>query len=66
MCKCIVQINKKLSDAGINTKLDIPLLLDGGVSRVSVKVCKINSESRKKPISVFSSFCPFCGVKYES
>ena len=69
MCDCIKVINKKLKDAGTNTKLDIPIVISMGesiikVDRVGIKTRKLNSKNRMKAQTVMSAYCPFCGDKY--
>ena len=69
MCDCIEAVNKKLSEKNVNTQIKVPLLLNSNMSaqgsKVQIVTEKENSDVRKKPISVFSSYCPFCGEQYE-
>lgn len=68
MCNCIEAVNGKLSEKNLNTKIKVPLLLNEDMSaqgsKVQIVTEKENSDVRKKPISVFSSYCPFCGEAY--
>ena len=68
MCDCIENVNKKLSEKNVNTKIKVPLLLNMDMSSQSAKVQIVTEKEdpnvRKKPISLFSSYCPFCGEAY--
>jgi len=70
MCDCVETVNEKLKEKKLNTKIKVPLLLDSGMNCTGVKVQivteKENSDVRKKPVAVFSSFCPFCGEAYQA
>ncbi len=63
MCECVKEVNKKLNEAGHNTQVKLPMMMGGGAERPIVVAEKADSDIRKKPISVFASFCPFCGDK---
>lgn len=68
MCDCIERVNEKLKEANMNTVIDLPLIISGnrfGVGRCCVETRKLDEKNRKKPVSLFATFCPFCGVKYE-
>jgi len=68
MCDCIEAVNEKLSAAGHNARIDIPITFNSGMNlrkeMVMVSVVKADKSNRKKPIALFASFCPFCGEKY--
>ena len=70
MCNCIKEINKKLEEMTENTILDIPFNFgfDGKIriDRVQIKTMKRDERIRKKSINVQPSYCPFCGVAYET
>lgn len=66
MCDCIETVDKKLKEAGHNTTIKLPLMLGGGAARPMVVTEKADSDIRKKPISVFATFCPFCGDKFNA
>ena len=69
MCDCIETVNKKLSEKNLNTRIKVPLLLNSNMSlqgeKVQIVTEKENSDIRKKPVPVFSSYCPFCGEAYK-
>lgn len=70
MCDCIEVVNKKLSEKDMNTQIKVPLLLNSDMSsqcsKVQIVTEKADSGVRKKPVPVFSSFCPFCGEAYKA
>lgn len=68
MCNCITMMDEQLKEH--NTKLEIPIQITKSlniqaVECVVISTIKINRRGHKGPISLFASFCPFCGVKYE-
>ena len=69
MCNCIEEVNKKLESITDNTILDIPFSFgfDGKirVDRIQIKTMKRDEKSKKKPVSVQPSYCPFCGQGYK-
>lgn len=70
-CECIAMINDACERANNNTVLDIPFAISmstGEVadSRVSIAVCKRDPKSRKRPIHIVPTHCPFCGVEYKA
>ena len=68
MCNCISEINEELISKDRNTKIKTPLLLNSDMSsqgsRAQIVTEKINTKSKKKPVAVFASYCPFCGESY--
>ena len=66
MCDCMTEVNKELAEH--NTRLQSGFMLSKGLNKMTVKpllaVEKIDSKSRKKPMSVAPTFCPFCGTAY--
>jgi hypothetical protein len=58
-CTCIAAVNKLL--ALRDTKLMVPIY---GPQLCMVQTMKLDDKKRGKPVSVFASFCPFCGIKY--
>lgn len=68
-CDCIGSVNKKLLDAETNTKLSLAIFFRFDNKPVTDKamlvVEKADKTNRRKPSSLFATFCPFCGVKYE-
>jgi len=68
MCNCISEINKKLEESNLNTRIKEPIILGNNMelqgSKVQIVTEKVDSKIRKKAVAMFSSFCPFCGDKY--
>lgn len=69
MCDCVETINEKLAEAGLNTRIKVPMLLSNdlkvGAKKLQVVTEKADVSVRKHPVSVFTSFCPFCGEKQD-
>jgi hypothetical protein len=69
MCNCIEEVEKKLSESGRNTKLDIPITFSAthkmSANRVTISTCKRDEKKREKPLRMFAAHCPFCGLPYE-
>lgn len=67
-CNCVEVMNEKLEARKLNTVIDVPLRLNIDMSdapaRTMVVTAKKDRNIRKKPTSVFASYCPFCGSKY--
>lgn len=67
MCNCVELVNKELLRNGCNTKISTPMVLSDDLSNMTTKVAiaveKADPSIRKKPTTVFSSYCPFCGTK---
>ena len=64
MCDCIEEVEKRLADRGLNTKITLPdFVLNNGAYRPKLVVEKVDKNVRKKPIDIFVSFCPFCGIE---
>lgn len=70
MCDCIDTVNKKLIEAGKNTRISASIFLsfDGSEPprKVNITTEKADKDNRKKPISLFASYCPFCGTAYSA
>jgi hypothetical protein len=65
MCDCITRINKKLKDAGHNTRLAMSINFSTGTAVTAIQTVKEDSSNRKKPVNIFPTFCPFCAERYE-
>lgn len=64
-CDCIATVNAKLEEDGHNTCLTIPLVFGGdGVDRLMIRTEVKTPKRGAKPVSMFASYCPFCGEKY--
>lgn len=58
MCKCKEEVNAHLAQH--NTKLMDNILNDADIF---IQTWKLDEKKRGKPVSMFATFCPFCGVK---
>ena len=59
---CFERINEKLKP--YNTRLAMSIDLSGkNRELIQVATVKADIDVRKKPTSMFASYCPFCGVK---
>lgn len=58
---CIQRINEQLAEHNtrISTALSIP---DTTRELIHITTVKKDAGVRKKPMNLFASFCPFCGV----
>ncbi len=67
MCECIKTINEQLAEQNRNTVIDVPLQLSKdmqlGPPKTIVGTAKADANVRKRPVTVFASYCPFCGEK---
>jgi len=66
MCDCIAKVNALLAEH--NTMLLEPIFVSPDMpTRLFVETVQIKSgRGLKKACSMFASFCPFCGEKYEA
>lgn len=63
MCDCIKDVNAKLADR--NTRLTEALVLGNrSAPTIMLQTEVIERKRGAKPISMFLSYCPFCGEKY--
>lgn len=68
-CDCIKNTEEALKPHGI--ELDLPVLINKDSSqaadRVIVQTRKLGDFYRRKksPVTLFATFCPFCGEKYQ-
>lgn len=71
MCECNAKMNALLDARGSNTVISEPLLIRKeslalSSGPVTIVTTKKDSGKRQKPITVFASYCPFCGDKYRN
>jgi hypothetical protein len=70
MCDCIKMTNDGLKEhPEWNTQVLVPItfsMKNGGLKadRLAVATEKLDDKKRQKPITLFASYCPFCGEKY--
>lgn len=64
-CNCIEEVNAKLLER--NTVLLEPIFITNDKARrLFVETRQLEKgRGKKKAMSVFTTFCPFCGVKQE-
>ena len=63
-CDCIKHVNALLKDR--NTALVQPLILSDSPCALLVETYQIETgRGKPKKVSMFASFCPFCGIRYE-
>lgn len=62
-CGCIAAVNAMPEMVESNTVIAINLF---GPPRALVLTCKRSDRKRGKPSLLAASYCPFCGVKYET
>ena len=60
MCDCMDTVNVKLAEH--NTKIELPWF---GPQLPRLITMKVDQKKRGKPMGIFATFCPFCGVKYQ-
>lgn len=64
-CECIEVVNKELAEH--NTQILLPMFTVGdNVRRPFVETAKLDDKKRGKPLAMFATFCPFCGMRYEA
>ena len=60
MCDCIGNVDKFLSN--VNTEVVVNM---SDEKRVKLATQRVNRSRRKGPVSLYATYCPFCGQKYE-
>jgi len=66
MCDCISTVDAMLAER--NTRIMIPIMLGADqTARPMIVTDQIQSgRGKQKAVGMFATFCPFCGVKYET
>lgn len=64
MCNCMEEIDKKLLEAGHNTRLGWTMNAETGVAYVGIRTEKVDPKNRKQPIAAIPTFCPWCAERY--
>lgn len=64
-CDCMTTLDKKLADAGHNTKIarTFPFYGDSVGMTCTITTQLIEKKRGAKPMSVLPTYCPFCGKK---
>lgn len=62
-CTCIESVNTFLAQS--NTQIHLPMFVVGGTPKPFVETIKLDEKKRGKPVKMFATFCPFCGLAYE-
>lgn len=66
MCTCMTKVNESLKEH--NTRLATSFVITKDLRGMDclplLQVAKIETRSRKRPMNVIPTFCPFCGEKY--
>lgn len=57
---CVRRIDAQL--AQYNTQIAVGLNFTTGALAIPIGTTKLDSSKRGKPMSLYASFCPFCGV----
>lgn len=69
-CKCADEIDEEFAGRGTNTMLERALVMGNrNPSNPNLMVRTVQIETgrgKKKPLTMFINYCPFCGVKYDS
>lgn len=61
---CAKQVNEQL--AAYNTRLGMAISLNNPSRElIPLLTVKADDKVRRKPVSMYATYCPFCGVKLE-
>lgn len=65
-CECIEKVDKLLAPR--NTRLGLTIVFSNPMSELPTLVVEQIEKGRGKPkaVTMFPSFCPFCGTKYKA
>jgi hypothetical protein len=62
---CIKQVNEQLAQH--NTRIAEAFSLTGSQCElIPIQTVKADDKVRRKPVNMYASYCPFCGVKLET
>ena len=62
---CVANTDALLAEH--NTRLAVAIDFSGkGRELIQIATAKADDKVRRKPIAMFASYCPFCGVKLNS
>jgi hypothetical protein len=62
---CVKEVNEKLTE--YNTRIAEAFSLHGQQRElIPLLTVKADDKVRRKPVQMYASYCPFCGVKLES
>lgn len=66
-CECLEQVKESLREHGVAIKRELIMNFKTGEGRMSPPfiVVEKTSGKRGKTPTLFCSYCPFCGTKYE-
>jgi hypothetical protein len=72
MCDCIEKLNKDLAEnhPELNTRIHVPIVFNFEKRqhvepKAIILTEKIDGKKRKKAITLFATYCPFCGKEYK-
>lgn len=66
MCVCIEVVNDGMKLAHSNTAISTGIDITTGRERVIIATHKRNISDRKRPVTLYASFCPMCGEKWDA
>lgn len=61
-CDCIKTVDAKLK--AHNTRLSLALCFNPARERLMIATEVVEKKRGARPVAMFPSFCPFCGLKY--
>ena len=64
MCDCIEKLNKQMAESNYNAVVSQAIGIHGIIPNAIVLTEKLDKDVKRKPLSMFATFCPFCGEQY--